>query len=151
MLRIGTIDMSAQATLKGCTCFRLRRATRCVTRIYDSHLQADGLTLTQYSLLSNLARCTPPSIQELADVMGMDRTSLSRTLAPLEARGMVRVDRGQDRRSKVVVLTPDGREARSTAESHWRAAQDEIQSRLGPVALAELHQQLDHAFERLGG
>jgi DNA-binding MarR family transcriptional regulator len=120
-----------------------------MTRIYDAHLQADGLTLTQYSLLANLARSLPPSIHELAALMGMDRTSLTRTLAPLQARGMLRVEPGLDRRRKLVRLTPEGRLLRLTAECRWQAAQDEIQSRLGDVALAALHQQLDHAFELL--
>lgn len=141
--------MPDQATVKGCTCFRLRRTARSMTRIYDAHLQADGLTLTQYSLLSNLARCGPPSIHELAALMGMDRTSLTRTLVPLESRGMLLVERGEDRRSKVVRLTPEGRRARLMAEGHWRAAQDEVENRLGAAELAGLHRSLDHAFERL--
>lgn len=120
-----------------------------MTRLYDAHLQVDGLTLTQYSLLFNLARCPSPSIHELAALIGMDRTSLTRTLVPLEERGLLQVERGEDRRSKVVRLTPEGRRVRQAAECHWRAAQDEIQRRLGAGPLAELHRLLDDAFAQL--
>jgi DNA-binding MarR family transcriptional regulator len=141
--------MPDQATIEGCTCFRLRRTTRSMTRFYDAHLLADGLTLTQYSLLSKLARAPALSIHELADLMGMDRTSLTRTLVPLEASGFLSIERGDDRRSKIVILTSEGRQTRQAAEGHWQAAQDEIKNRLGEASLGELHKLLDAAFERL--
>ena len=143
--------MSDQAAVTGCTCFRLRRASRSMTRLYDAHLQAVGLTLTQYSLLSKLIRCAPLSIHRLAATMGMDRTSLSRTLAPLKDRGMIEFGSAEDRRSKVVLVTAEGLRVRQAAECHWRAAQDDMQRRLGAETLAEFHRLLDLTFERLGG
>ncbi|MDR3440624.1 MarR family winged helix-turn-helix transcriptional regulator [Telmatospirillum sp.] len=141
--------MPDDVVVKGCTCFRLRRTTRKVTHLYDIHLQADGLTLTQYSLLSHLIRSPSPTIQQLAASMGMDRTSLTRTLAPLVARDMITIAPGDDRRSKIVQLTPNGRQIRDEAEGHWLAAQDEIAERLGANDLADLHRLLDRAFQRL--
>jgi len=70
-----------------------------VTRIYDTHLQPVGLTLTQYSVLSNLARGGPPSVNGMAEMLGMDRTTLTRTLKPLIAARFVSsqsVDQAQD-------------------------------------------------------
>lgn len=120
-----------------------------MTRLYDAYLQPDGLTFTQYSLLAHLLRDPSPSIHELAAMMGMDRTSLTRTLAPLTTRGMVAFGAGADRRSKLVRLTEEGRRIHSLAKIHWRAAQEEIQMRLGADELGQLHRLLDHAFERL--
>ncbi|HXP97768.1 MAG TPA: MarR family transcriptional regulator, partial [Telmatospirillum sp.] len=122
---------------------------RAMTRLYDAHLQAVGLTLTQYSLLSNLIRRAPLSIHDLAAAMGMDRTSLSRTLTPLKDRGMIDFGSAADRRSKVVLVTEEGRRARQAAERHWRAAQDALQKKLGAEAVAEFHRLLDLTFERL--
>ena len=136
--------------LKGCTCFRLRRTTRRMTQIYDAALAAVDLTLTQYSLLSALVRQpTPPTMQELADLMGMERTSLSRTLKPMIERGFLRIEIGADRRSKQIIVTDTGQAQREAARPVWRAAQDQIQERLGKTRTADLHKLLDQCFERL--
>ena len=136
---------------RGCTCFRLRRTSRQVTRIYDTHLAPAGLTLTQYSLLSHLARgANPtPSVNQLADMMSMDRTTLTRTLKPLLAARLVTLATGADRRSKMVALTQSGHAAFETAKPLWRQAQDEMIERLGSVRVAELHKLLDESFAGL--
>lgn len=136
--------------LKGCTCFRLRRTARRMTQIYDSHLAPVGLTLTQYSLLANLVRRVPPSVHELAEVMGMDRTTVTRNLKPLIARGLLHLTPGADRRSKCVAVTQEGQDVWLQAKTFWRAAQTAIETRLGGETVAELHQVLDDSFDRLG-
>jgi DNA-binding MarR family transcriptional regulator len=137
--------------LKGCTCFRLRRTARRMTQIYDAHLAPSGLTLTQYSLLANLVRRDPPTVHVLAEVMGMDRTTLTRNLKPLLTRGLLVFTPGTDRRSKCIQVTPEGQSVWAQAKTLWRLAQDEINSRLGDGDVAELHRRLDEGFERLGG
>lgn len=120
-----------------------------MTRLYDAHLKAVDLTLTQYSLLAKLAGGVVPNMRELAAVMGMDRTSLTRTLAPLQARGLLDLAPGGDRRSRIVCLTEAGRSARREAEGYWHAAQEEICARLGGQDLTQLHRLLDLVCERL--
>lgn len=58
----------------GCTCLRLRKASRCVSQIYDQHLQRHGLTITQYGLLAHLSRLDGISIGTLAEKL--DRKSV---------------------------------------------------------------------------
>lgn len=137
--------------LKGCTCFRLRRTARRMTQIYDAHLAPAGLTLTQYSLLANLVRRAPPTVHSLAEVMGMDRTTVTRNLKPLLARGLLELTVGEDRRSKCVSVTPAGQATWSAAKALWRAAQSEIQARLGDGDTATLNHLLDDSFAKLGG
>ena len=74
-----------------CTCARLRRTARRLTRAYDRALRPSGLRLTQYSVLANVTRAGGLSITELAERLAMDRTTLTRNLRPLEAAGWVRV------------------------------------------------------------
>ncbi|OIQ97926.1 multidrug resistance operon repressor [mine drainage metagenome] len=136
--------------LKGCTCFRLRRTARRMTQVYDHHLAAVDLTLTQYSLLANLVRREPPSVHALAALMGMDRTTVTRTLKPLIGRGLLRLEAGADRRSRHIVVSPAGQALWDQAKPLWRAAQTEIETRLGPAETADLHRLLDQSFARLG-
>lgn len=137
---------------RGCTCFRLRRTARSVTKLYDAHLAPAGLTLTQYSLISTLARAfpdAPPTVHEFSAMLNMDRTTMTRTLKPLIAARLVKLAAGEDRRRKEVQLTPAGREMFARAKPLWRAAQDEMLARLGQPRVAELHKLLDDSFQIL--
>jgi len=121
-----------------------------MTQIYDAHLTPVGLTLTQYSLLSNLRRQkTLPTVHELAEIMGMDRTTVTRNLKPLMERGLLAFSPGADRRSKCVSLTLAGQKTWELAKPLWQEAQAEIQARLGDIETATLHRLLDEAFGRI--
>src|SRR5262249_32246548 len=76
-----------------CTCLRLRRTPRRVTQIYARLLEPIGMTVNQFGLLArlygaNLRRETLP-ISVLAERVGMDPTTLNRSLKPLEAQGLI--------------------------------------------------------------
>lgn len=115
-----------------CTCAALRRTTRRMTQVYDDALKPLGLKLTQYSLLSNLAQVDNPSITDLADRMMVDRTTLTRNLQPLQKAGWVALGKGDDSRSRSVILTPAGRRMLDTARPLWRQAERAIREKLGP-------------------
>lgn len=89
------------------------------------------------------------TICDLSVALGMDRTTLSRNLKPLLARGLVQSAPGDDRRSKRLVLTAAGEAAWSQAKALWRQAQSELQRRLGEDAVARLNALLDDAFAGL--
>ena len=92
-----------ETTLKPeeCNCLAVRQAARAVTQLYDRHLAAVGLTATQFWLLAKLVHGGPASINEVARLMMSDRTTVGRTLGPLEREGLIelRVD-PEDRRSR---------------------------------------------------
>src|SRR5690606_14388683 len=76
-----------------CTCFRVRRAARRLSQIYDGHLAAEGLSLNAYSILRRAAQ--PRLLSELAASLGMDRTTLTRNLKPLLLAGWLQQQRGE--------------------------------------------------------
>jgi DNA-binding MarR family transcriptional regulator len=121
-----------------CACSRLRRATRAVTQFYDDALAPVDLRIGQYALLRTLARGGPTTIGGLAHTLLLDRTALSRTLDPLEARGYVAVTAGSDARTREATLTVAGRRALAAAEPHWAQAQREAARRVGSERLREL-------------
>src|SRR5215471_7454867 len=92
-----------------CNCFAVRSAARHVTQLYDQLLAPVGLRATQYSILSKLKRKGPLTINALADAMVMDRTTLGRTVQPLERDGLIRIERApSDRRAKELRLSKAG-------------------------------------------
>lgn len=114
-----------------CVGFNTRRATRLVTQFYDENLAPTGLRSTQYSLLSVLSQIGELLIQDLAHVLAMDRTTLTRNLNPLLKKGLVKVSVGNDRRARPVAITPKGVQALNEAHPYWEKAQSYITDRLG--------------------
>src|SRR5260370_20963594 len=107
-----------------CNCAALRQAARRVTKLYDDALGPTGLGLNQYSSLARRARVGASTIQDLARLLVMDRSTLGHLLRPLEKRGLVSLDvSAQDRRSRAIALTAAGRAAVAQARPLWAAAQ----------------------------
>ncbi len=118
-----------------CTCSALRMAARRLSQVYDAALAPAGVTVSQYAVLSNLAKgegATPPTMTELAERLGLDRTTLAHNLRPLERDGLVAVTPDtQDARLRRVVLTAEGRTRRDRCFPLWRAAQDSFDAGFG--------------------
>jgi DNA-binding MarR family transcriptional regulator len=121
-----------------CVCGRIRRAARALTQLYDDALAPSGLRVTQYSLLSTLARRGTLRMSELATVAMLDRTALSRNLEPLAAQGLVRIAAGTDARTREISLTRAGEAALARALPHWRRAQAQVARQLGEQKNAAL-------------
>lgn len=114
-----------------CACFNLRRAARAITQLYDHTLAPSGLRATQLTLLVGLAKAGPVPFTRLAAALGMDRTTLTRNLAPLERDGLVTQKPGADRRVKLVEITDTGLTTLARAIPLWREAQQRITDGLG--------------------
>jgi DNA-binding MarR family transcriptional regulator len=132
----------------GCTCFKLRKLTRAMSRLYDQHMATVGLKTTQYSLLVNASRAALP-VAELADLLGMERTTLTRNLKPLLDAGWVVLKPGADSRQRIVTITDDGRAKVEQAYVVWRQAQLEFEKLMGRDAVRALNQQLETTMTQL--
>ncbi|HEX2540298.1 MAG TPA: MarR family winged helix-turn-helix transcriptional regulator [Caldimonas sp.] len=134
---------------RGCTNLKLRQLTRRVSQHYDRIVGTCGLKTTQYSLLSFVERLGPSRPGELAEAMQMDASTLTRNLQPLVAQGWVEVGPGSDGRSRVVAITPAGRDKRAEAQREWKRAQLALNRRLGEARLAQLHDLLDECLAEI--
>ena len=130
-----------------CTCFRLRRAARQVSQVYDQALAPAGLSVNQYSILRH-AR-SPRTLGELAARLGMDRTTLTRNLQPLLRDGWLAEERGADPRQRVLAITATGRACLAKAQPLWRRAQQRIEGLLGDAPSAHLHAVLARVYAPL--
>jgi DNA-binding MarR family transcriptional regulator len=143
-------DDNRRPGLSGCTCMRLRKASRRVSQIYDHYLERHGLTITQYGLLAHLNGLGGISIGALAEKLIMDPTTLTRNLRPLERDGLVTPSPDpRDRRSRRLHLTEKGRAVLMAAKPAWIEAQRHIEDALGTPEIPALHAALDHMLERL--
>jgi DNA-binding MarR family transcriptional regulator len=139
----------------GCTCRRLRRVARLVTQLYDEALSAHDLTIAQFGLMTTIAqhRATNAkdiSIGVLANTVGLDPTTLNRNLNTLQREKLVEVRPDKkDRRVRAVALTARGRQRLKDALPAWRAAQADLEGRLGHEAVSALNDALDRSRDRL--
>jgi len=138
----------------GCSCLRLRRLTRRVTQVYDRLMKPAGLSVGQFGLLARLygarARREVVPIGTLAERMGMDPTTLNRSLKPLEHLGFI--DNGvdpKDRRRRIVRITEGGITKLRQAVPLWRKAQRQIDVALGVDTSVALNDLLELCYERL--
>lgn len=114
-----------------CLCLHVQRAARALARRFDDALRPVGLTNGQFSLLMSLNRPAPPAMGAVADLLAMDRTTLTAALKPLERRGLVAVAVDPaDRRSRLLSLTPDGHTLLARAVPVWQATHDMLDERL---------------------
>lgn len=127
-----------------CLCLAAQRAARTLSRRFDEAFRPLGLTSGQFSLLNALNRPQPPSVGAVAQLLAMDRTTLTANLKPLEREGLVQTAADtEDRRVRRLVLTGEGRERLASAMPIWIAVHGEIDAGLADAGalrsgLAEL-------------
>ena len=146
--------MSAERKMvETCACHRIRMAARAVTRRYDEALRPVGLRATQVSLLAAVALEGALSIRSLAAAVGMDRSTLTRNLEPLERDGLLVVGGEGWRRSKTLAITAKGRSRLQRALPLWEKAQARLKRELGARAWDGIQTSLDHVLRNttLGG
>lgn len=128
-----------------CACVRVRRASRALTRLYDESLRPVGLQSSQLSMLVAVATCGDEgvTIGALADGLVMDRTTLTRNLAPLEKAGLLRVARApDDARVRLIFLTRKGERAIAAAFPLWERTQKYVREQLGEGRADALREEL---------
>src|SRR6266436_1786314 len=130
-----------------CACQNLRRATRVVTRIYDQELRRTGLEITQFGLLTALAKVGEANQKRLSAGFAMDSTTLTRTLRLLLKQGWVRARRGKDRRERLFSLTGAGRQQMAEAQPFWERAEQRLQKELGDAGWKNMRETISQMTE----
>jgi len=131
-----------------CLCLHVQRAARALARRFDAALKPVGLTNGQFSLLMSLNRPDAPGVPKatvgsVAELLGMDRTTLTAAARVLYARGLLTVDaEAADKRSKVLRLTVEGRRVLAAAVPIWTRVHGEIERGLGDVEAKRLRKNL---------
>jgi DNA-binding MarR family transcriptional regulator len=112
---------------------------RILTRKYDHHLKPSGLKVTQYSMLANIARNPDIGVSELAGLLFMDQTTVSRNLRVLEKSGYVHMEaEPADYRVRKIRVSDEGASKLQEARPYWETAQSEMEAVLGSGGIAEL-------------
>ena len=121
-----------------CLCLHVQRAARSLARRFDDALRPAGLTNGQFSLLMSLNRPQPATMSSVAGLLAMDRTTLTAALKTLKRRGLVVVEPDpEDRRSRRLSLTEQGRAALVAAMPIWEREHAEVERLLGGAEIVD--------------
>jgi len=122
-----------------CACGNIRRTSRALTQFYDQHLQPSGMRVTQFSLLLNIALNDGITVGELAQLLLMDQTTVTRNLETLKKAGCIEITKqDRDARKKFLFINQKGTEDLAAAMPLWEEAQSHIESEMGSERYREL-------------
>ena len=114
-----------------CYCATVRQAARAITVLYEQMLADSGLHATQYTALQLLDSAPNLSTTELAEALGIDQTTATRTLALIKKAGFASDTIGLDRRQRRWALSAQGQSLVRQLTPRWEAAQEAFEKRLG--------------------
>ncbi len=129
-----------------CPCPKVKKLDRLLTRRMDAILGAAGLTAVQFFTLRLLERVGPIVINEFANLMAMDRTTLSRNLKIMDQAGWLTVKLDpEDSRHRVAAITPKGTQLHHKAKKLWETEQRFLLKTLGQKRLLALKAMVEEA------
>ena len=109
---------------------QVRRANRCISKLYNLVLASCGLNATQYVLLRAIANANEISQHELATRLSVATATLSRRLSALRKRGLLKM-RLAARGSRVYSMTGSGEAIINSAAQQWQSAEYRLRLALG--------------------
>ena len=121
-----------------CLSASFRRASRVLTQHYETALRPLGLRGTQFTLLQALSMTGEVTQGSLGEILGIDSTTLTRTLAIMERQGWITSRAGEDRRERLLSLSKAGRAEYKRALPYWERVQQELRARFGDKRWNEL-------------
>ena len=126
-----------------CLCANFRRTARALTRLYEDSLRPLGLRGTQFTILQALSLAGEVSQGQLGEILAIDSTTLTRTLAIMDRRGWIARQRGEDVREWRLSLSKAGRKEFERVSPEWERVQEHLREQLGDERWKELFQ-LNH-------
>jgi DNA-binding MarR family transcriptional regulator len=132
-----------------CYCATLRQAARAATALYEEVLGDSGIHATQYTALQVLKLAPKPTTTEVAQLLGIDQTTATRTLALVKKARLAIDSPGRDRRERRWQLTEEGEAMWRKLKPAWEQAQNTFEKRLGRTDAAALKKACYSAATRL--
>jgi len=130
-----------------CMCGSFRRTARALTQMYEEAMRPVRLRSTQFTILQALELAGEVSQGRLGEMLAMDSTSLTRTLAIMRRAGWVSEERGEDRRERRIRLSSAGKAKLMRAWPVWEKVQTRLRRKLGNEKWESLLQLTHHVTE----
>jgi len=133
-----------------CFAFRIRKANRILSQVYDHHLAECNIKISQFNILQPLYFWGKTTSKTLYTFLALDQSTMSRNLRPLIRDDFVVITEGEDRREKILSLSKSGVRLYKEAFPKWEGAQNEVKKRLGSEHINQLLE-MTSAVSIIGG
>jgi len=110
-----------------CHCINMRRSSRKITAIYDEFLKPCKINITQYSFLANLKKVQPIKMNDFAQIVNLERTTLVRNIKPLINQDLVEFQNIEKSKAQLLALTQKGLGLQIKAQNYWQKAQNYVE------------------------
>lgn len=144
------LNFKCREVARTCLAGNLRRLARALSKVYDEALRPSGLRGTQFNLMTAIILMEPVSISKLAQVLAMDRTTLTRNLGPLQKEELVDISPGEDQRVRMVAVTEAGNRMYQQAFPLWFSVQGDIENKLGKQLVKSILSDAKAAAKMIG-
>jgi DNA-binding MarR family transcriptional regulator len=149
---LGAILANLDLTGTGyCPSLNFRRTARAVTRMYDTAMQESGVRSTQFALLVAIAKIQPVAMGTLAEVLTIDRTTLTRSLRLLQKERLITISKRSAMRQRFLELTPAGERALQRSLPLWREAHAKFVAALGKDYWLSMRSELERLARLVPG
>lgn len=130
---ISDVELQAAELAKSCLAVRVRLLSRVVSGIYEKHIWDSKLTIGQMNMLAAMINIgsEKASASVLSKVLCMEKSTVSRNLAKMEAHGWIRRHEPEHGRLETLSVTPSGRRMFAKAYPGWDQAQKQVAEQLG--------------------
>lgn len=108
-----------------CAVTNLRRLTRLTTNQFNEKIKPTGMRTTQICVMLSIGRQSGKPLTFYADELGMDLSTLARSVDTLAKDGFVVLHPGK-RRERLACLTEAGEEKIAEVYPLWQEAQEEF-------------------------
>lgn len=112
-----------------CINHNLKRTARATTQAFDTALRPHGLRIGQFNALAALRQLGDLTLKEMGEFLGLDRTTLLRSIEPLTERGLI--EREKEGRRVILRMTPEGRNLFRRTFPVWRETQEAMLEAFG--------------------
>ncbi|MBY0323328.1 MAG: MarR family winged helix-turn-helix transcriptional regulator [Reyranella sp.] len=139
-----TLRTDARTALETCAGWNLRRAARRVTQFLEERMMASGVSFSQFGLMAEIASADDDTVSAIAERMGLDQSTLSRTLRTLEAEGLLEIAAVEsDQRKRMVWLTEKGARKLEAALAIWREAHAKLARQVSVESVRRLSREVE--------
>lgn len=139
-----TLRSDARTALQTCAGWNLRRAARRATQFLEEYMAAAGVSFSQFGLMAEIASADDDTVSALAVRMGLDQSTLSRTLRTLEAEGLLEIAVVEsDQRKRMVWLTEKGARKLEAALAVWRQAHARLARQVSVESVRRLSREVE--------
>ena len=150
LMKNDTFTSTIDTIASECLAVRIRLLNRTVTNIFDDALRPLGVKVSQLNVLTVVAKGGPISPGDVAKRLNMEKSTLSRNLYRMRARGWLEVSSGDTGRQQALEIGPAGRQLIEQALPLWKRAQADTEAMLGKQGARSIHRAVENVRARLG-